>query len=151
MGVSGDTCDRERFASYIQRNLDWHKYKHGYELDLEATAEFTRSELAYAIRNGPFNVNLLIGGYDDAQDKARLFWLDYFGSLQEVKKGAHGYAGYFTSSVLDNHYKAGMTVEEGIECIKQCVGEMKTRFLVSQPNFIMKIVTKDGTKVEPVE
>lgn len=151
MAIAGETCDRERFASYIQRNLDWYKYKHGYELDLEATAEFTRSELAYAIRNGPFNVNLLVGGYDEKADRARLFWLDYFGTLQEVKKGAHGYAGYFTSSVLDNHYKKDMTLEEGIECIKACITEMQTRFLVSQPKFVMKIVTKEGTKVETIE
>lgn len=151
MAIAGETCDRERFASYIQRNLAWHKYKHGYELDLESTAEFTRSELAYAIRNGPFNVNLLIGGYDDTTETARLFWLDYFGSLQEVKKGAHGYAGYFTSSILDNHYKKDMTLEEGLECIKKCTDEMKTRFLISQPKFVVKIITKDGTKVETIE
>ena len=151
MAIAGETCDRERFASYIQRNLDWYKYKHGYELDLEATAEFTRSELAYAIRNGPFNVNLLIGGFDAKEERAKLYWLDYFGTLQEVKKGAHGYANYFTASVLDNHYKKDMTLEEGVECVKQCIHELKTRFLVSQPTFVIKIVTKDGTKVETVE
>ena len=151
MAISGETCDRERFASYIQRNLAWYKYKNGYELDLESTAEFTRSELAYAIRHGPFQVNMLIGGYDSTQEKARLFWLDYMGTMQEVKKGGHGYAGYFTSSVLDNNYKKDMTLEEGIECIKDCVKEMQTRFLLSQPKFVMKIVTKDGTKVETIE
>ena len=151
MAISGDTCDRERFASFIQRNLDWHKYKHGYELDLESVAEFTRSELATAIRSGPFNVNLLIAGYDQAEERAKLFWLDYFGTLQEVKKGAHGYANYFTSSVLDNHYKKDMTLEEGIECIKGCINEMKVRFLLSVPSFVIKIITKDGTKVETVE
>ena len=151
MAISGETCDRERFSSYIQRNLDWHKYKHGYELDLESTAEFTRSELAYAIRNGPFSVNLLIGGYDTKAEKAKLFWLDYFGTLQEVTKGGHGYAGYFVSSVLDNCYKADMTIDEGIECMKKCVKELKTRFLISQTEFVLKIVTKDGTKVETLE
>lgn len=151
MAISGETWDRERFASYIQRNLDWFKYKNGFALDLEATAEFTRSELAYAIRNGPFSVNLLIGGYDHAQEKARMFWLDYMGTLQEVKKGGHGYAGYFTSSVLDNDYKKDMTLEEGIECIKKCISEMKTRFLISQPAYVVKIVTKDGTQVETIE
>ena len=151
MGIAGETCDRERFASYIQRNLDWYKYKNGYELDLEATAEFTRSELAYAIRNGPFNVNLLIGGYDEKAEKAKLYWLDYFGTLQEVKKGAHGYANYFTSSVLDNNYKKDMTLEEGLLCIEGCIKELRTRFLLSQPGFVVKIVTKDGTEIKTYE
>lgn len=80
-----------------------------------------------------------------------MFWLDYMGTLQEVKKGGHGYAGYFTSSVLDNDYKKDMTLEEGIECIKKCISEMKTRFLISQPAYVVKIVTKDGTQVETIE
>lgn len=151
MAISGETCDRERFSSYIKRNLDWHKYKHGYELDLESTAEFTRSELAYALRNGPFQVNLLIGGYDEQTEKARLFWIDYLGTLQEVTKGAHGYAGYFVSSVLDKNYKKDMTLEEGLETAKECVHELKTRFLISQPQFVLKIITKDGTKFETLE
>eukprot|EP00344_Euplotes_crassus_P004968 CAMPEP_0196994428 /NCGR_PEP_ID=MMETSP1380-20130617/731_1 /TAXON_ID=5936 /ORGANISM="Euplotes crassus, Strain CT5" /LENGTH=169 /DNA_ID=CAMNT_0042409799 /DNA_START=83 /DNA_END=592 /DNA_ORIENTATION=+ len=150
MAIAGDTCDRERFASYIQRSLDWYKYKNGYELDLDATAEFTRTELATAIRKGPYNVNLLIAGYDEKDEKARLYWLDYFGTLQEVKKGAHGYANYFTSSVLDNHYKKDMTLDEGIECVKDCIKELQTRFLLSQPGFVIKIITKDGIKVETV-
>jgi 20S proteasome subunit beta 4 len=150
MAIAGETCDRERFASYIQRNLDWYKYKYGYELDLESTAEFTRSELATAIRKGPFQCNLLIGGYDQTKEKARLFWLDYMGTLVEVKKGGHGYAGYFTSSVLDNANKKDMTLEEGMEAIKDCIKEMQTRFLMSQPKFVIKIVTKDGTKVETI-
>jgi 20S proteasome alpha/beta subunit len=44
-----------------------------------------------------------------------------------------------------------MTLKEGIECIKDCVQEMQTRFLLSQPKFEMKIVTKDGTKIETIE
>lgn len=120
-------------------------------MDLESIAEFTRSELAYAIRNGPFMVNILLGGYDVQEEKARLFWMDYLGTMQEVKKGAHGYAGYFVSSVLDNHYKKDMTLEEGYECAKACVNELKTRFLVNQPQFVLKIVTKDGIKVETLE
>ena len=151
MVVSGETCDRSRFANYIQRNLAWHKYKNGYELDLESTAEFTRSELATAIRKGPYQVNLLIGGYDAKEERARLFWFDYLGTMQEVKKGAHGYAGYFVSSVLDDHFKKGMTLDEGIECAKQCINELKARFLISQPKFDIKIITKKGIEEQEFE
>lgn len=150
MAVSGETCDRDRFASLIMRSLALQKFRHGYELDLESTAEFTRSQLAEALRKGPYQVNLLMGGYDHQAEKARLYWFDYLGTMQEVTKGAHGYAGYFVSSVLDNHYKKDMTLEEGLECAKECINELKTRFLISQPQFVLKIVTKDGTKLEEI-
>jgi len=38
MAVAGETCDRDRFASYIQRSIDFHTFKNGYKLDLEGTA-----------------------------------------------------------------------------------------------------------------
>ena len=128
MAIAGETCDRERFASFIQRSLAWNNYKNGFKLDIEATAEFVRSELAKAIRKGPFQVNLLIAGMDE-NDGARLYWLDYFGTLQQVTKGAHGYAGYFASSILDNDFKHDMTLEEGIETMKKCANELRHRFM----------------------
>ena len=72
--------------------------------------------------------------------------MDYLGNFSKVKFGAHGYAGAFVSSVFDREYKENMTQDEGIEVIKKCIHELKSRFLISQPNFTVKIVSKDGTK-----
>ena len=76
--------------------------------------------------------------------------MDYLGTLQQVTKGAHGYAGYFVNSVLDQHYRVDMTVEQGMEAIKQCIKELKTRFIINQPTYIAKIVTKDQIQVVPI-
>ena len=37
-----------------------------------------------------------------------------------------------------------MTKEQGIEAMKKCILELKTRFIINQPKFIAKIVTKEG-------
>ena len=145
MSVAGETCDRERFSSYIQRNLAWQYYKNGYHLDLDSTAEYTRSELAEALRKGPYQVSVLIAGVED--DGAKLYWMDYLGTLQRVTKAAHGYAGYFCSSTLDNQYHPDMTKEEGLGAIKKCINELKVRFLIDQPVFKVKVMTKTGTGV----
>ena len=73
--------------------------------------------------------------------------MDYLGTLQQVQKGAHGYAAYFVNSVLDNNFKHDMTVEEGIATMKKCIMELRTRFIINQPTFIAKVVTKDGVQV----
>ena len=70
--------------------------------------------------------------------------MDYLGTLQQVQKGAHGYAGYFVNSVLDYNFRHDMTVEEGIATMRKCIMELRTRFIINQPNFIAKVVTKDG-------
>lgn len=124
------------------------EFRTGHELDVEATAQWMRSELAQSLRSrSPFQVNCLIGGYDVIEEEAKLYWLDYLGCLQQVNKGAHGYAGYFVSSVLDQHWRADMTPEQGIECVKSCIVELKTRFIMNQPTYTCKIVTKDGAQL----
>ena len=37
-----------------------------------------------------------------------------------------------------------MTKEQGIEAIKKCIHELKTRFIINQPSFKAKIVTQAG-------
>ena len=50
------------------------------------------------------------------------------------------------NSVLDNHFKADMTQEQGMECARQCIRELRTRFMINQHNFVGKIVTREGIK-----
>jgi 20S proteasome subunit beta 4 len=119
---------------------------------VEATANFLRSEIdgSFRRRGGPFMVNCLLGGYDTVEQSAKLYWIDYVGTLQQVTKGAHGYAGYFVNSVLDNNWRQGMSLDEGLDAVKKCILELKTRFIINQPNFVAKIVTKDGVQVMPL-
>ena len=86
----------------------------------------------------------MIGGYDLHEKQAKLYWMDYLGTLQQVQKGAHGYAGYFVNSVLDNEFRHDMNLEQGIAAMQKCIVELRTRFMINQPNFIAKVVTKDG-------
>ena len=90
-----------------------------------------RTELAQALRKGPYQVNILLGGYDILEGVAKLYWMDYLGSLQQVQKGAHGYAAYFVNSVLDNNYRQDMTEAEGLETMRKCILELKTRFMIN--------------------
>ena len=107
--------------------------------------------MAQSLRSrSPFQVNVLMGGYDQIEQQAKLYWMDYLGTLQQVTKGAHGYAGYFVNSVLDQHYRQDMTVEQGLEACKACIKELKTRFIINQPTFTAKIVTADQITEQPL-
>ena len=112
------------FANFIQRNLALQEFRTGHELGVESTAQYMRSELAKALRSGPYQVNLLMGGYDHVEGRAKLFWMDYLGTLQQVNKGAQGYAGYFVNSVLDNAFHKDMTLDQGVEAAKKCIHEL---------------------------
>ena len=117
----------------------------GTKLSTHAQANFARDELAYALRRGPFQVNILLGGYDD-KNGASLYFLDYLASLQKVKYGCQGYASMFCLSIMDKEYKEGLSEEAALKIVEQCIHELHTRFLISQPNFIIKVINKDGIK-----
>merc|ERR1719469_947632 len=119
MSCSGEQTDRSSFSNYIMRNLQLIEYLSDVEPDVESTAQFIRSELSQALRKAPYQVNVLIAGYDTIDSEAKLYWMDYLGTLQQVQKGAHGYAAYFVNSVMDNNYKSDMTLEDGIATMKK--------------------------------
>lgn len=102
-------------------------------------------QLATALRKGPYQSNILLAGYDE-QEGVSLYQMDYMASLSKVNFGAHGYAANFILSVFDRDWKAEMTLQEGLEVVRRCIHELRTRFLISQPVFILKVVDHTGTR-----
>lgn len=170
MGVSGPNCDLVNFTEYvflpfgmydnrwtvlcslshfrfISKNINLYELSNaGTKLTTHAQANFARGELAAALRRGPFQVNVLLAGYDE-KTGGSLYYLDYFGTLQKVKHGAQGYAQYFCSSIYDKDWTENMTEDEALKIIEKCINEVHTRFLLNQPNFIIKKVDKNGINV----
>ncbi|GAM22369.1 hypothetical protein SAMD00019534_055440, partial [Acytostelium subglobosum LB1] len=145
--TAGEPGDRVQFTEYISKNLKLYQLRNGYTLSTSAVANYVRSELATALRRSPYNVNLLIAGFDKETGPA-LFYMDYLGSLQKLDFGCHGYAAYFLLGLLDRHHKKDLTFEQGVELMHLCCKELQTRFLVSG-KYVLKFVSKEGTKVIP--
>lgn len=72
--------------------------------------------------------------------------MDYLGSMVKVPFAAQGYAGYFCSSVFDRHWKPDMTVDEAKDVLAKCVHELRTRLVLNQGEFLVKLIDKDGVK-----
>ncbi|XP_073054405.1 proteasome subunit beta type-2-A-like [Primulina huaijiensis] len=146
MGASGESGDRVQFTEYIQKNVALYQFRNGIPLTTAAAANFTRGELATALRKNPYMVNIILGGYDKDVGPS-LYFLDYIASLHKVDKAAFGYGSYFALAMMDRHYRQDMTVEEAIELVDKCILEIRTRLVVAPPNFVIKIVDKDGARV----
>lgn len=102
--------------------------------------------MATALRKGPYQTNLLVGGVDD-DSQVYLYTMDYMASLAKVNFGAQGYAANFIMSIFDREWKPDMTVEEALDTVRKCIHELHTRFLISQPKFLIKIVDSQGIRV----
>merc|ERR1711977_218307 len=104
----------------------------GLKLSTKAAANFTRNELATALRKGPYQADLLVGGVD--ADGPALYFMDYLASCEKVNKAAHGYGAMFTLGLMDRYWKKDMTEPEAVEVIRMCIKELETRFIVSLGN-----------------
>jgi 20S proteasome alpha/beta subunit len=144
---AGTFADSVKFGEYVQKNLKLYELNNDMKMGTSASANFIRTELATALRKGPYQTNILLAGYDD-KDGVALYYLDYMAALAKVNFGAHGYCANFILSVFDREWKEGLSLEEGKDVARKCIHELRTRFMISQPNWIIKVVDKNGTRVE---
>jgi 20S proteasome subunit beta 4 len=145
VAAAGPQADCTQFVEYIQKNVALYEFRNNLRLSTRAASNYVRSELAYALRNNPYQVNLLLGGWD-AGAGASLFFLDYMGTASATPYSAHGYAGYFLLSTMDRHWKPGMSLDDALALARLCVKELQTRFLMNQPVFKVKVADKDGVR-----
>ena len=64
LGQSGVGADNVAFTEYVQKNVALYKINNGLSLSTKATNNFIRGDLATALRKGPYQTNLLLGGFD---------------------------------------------------------------------------------------
>merc|ERR1712215_235824 len=147
MAVSGESGDTTQFSEYIAKNIQLYKMRNGYELSPSAAANFTRRNLADYLRSRtPYMVNPLIAGFDVETGKAELYFMDYLASMVKAPFAAHGYGGFFTTSIMDREYRKDMTEAEAYDLMKACVKEVHKRLIINLPNFQVEVINKDGIK-----
>lgn len=147
MTFSGEAGDTVQFAEYIQANIQLHSIRENHELSPQAVSSYVRKELANSLRSRkPFQVNVLIGGYDEKTNKPELYQIDYLGTKIDLPYAAHGYTGFYTFSLLDHHYRKDMTIEDGLKLLRQCVEELQKRMPVDFKGVIVKVIDKDGVR-----
>ena len=144
LSLAGDNADRDKFGSLIERNIQFLKFKNNNPLTVHEVANFTRTKLAELLRKQPYQVNSLVSGWDSKGPQ--LYWMDYLGTIADVEYGSHGYAAYFVNSILSNSYKPGLNLEDCIQIAKQCVNELRTRFLMSQDQFMATVIDQNGVR-----
>ncbi|KAL0279650.1 UNVERIFIED_CONTAM: hypothetical protein PYX00_001157 [Menopon gallinae] len=145
MAVCGDSGDTTQFSEFIAKNIQLYRMRNGYSLSPAAASNFTRRNLADYLRSRtPYNVNLLLGGYDDATDQFELYFCDYLASLIKLPFAVHGIGGHFCLSIMDNLHRPNMTIEQAYDVLVKCVKEIHQRVVINMPNFKVKVITKSG-------
>lgn len=116
--LSGEAGDRVNFADYIIANTRLYALRNNISLSTKAVANFTRGELATALRKSPYHTNLLLAGFDKDTGPA-LYWCDYLASLHHMNICGTGYGSYFVLSLFDKLWKPDITENEALELMKK--------------------------------
>jgi 20S proteasome subunit beta 4 len=145
LASAGPTGDRVNFCQFIQKNIQLNYFRNGYPMSCHAVAHYTRGELAKALRENPYQVNLLIGGFDS--NGASLYTMDYLGSLHKVNHASQGYAGYFVGGILDKKFRNDLNLEEALNVLAECTAELRRRFVLKCPDWICRIVDREGVRI----
>ncbi|KAJ8102787.1 nucleophile aminohydrolase [Lipomyces tetrasporus] len=147
VAYTGEPGDTVQFAEYVQANIQLHGMRNETELSPPAITSFVRSELAKSLRSRkPYQVNILIAGYDTATEKPYLYWVDYLASSAQLPYAAHGYAAYYTLSLLDRWHKKDISLDEGMKIMEMCVTELRTRLPIDFKGVQIKIIDRDGVR-----
>ena len=144
MAAFGEGGDPVQFCEYIEKNLKLYKMRNNYELSPNAAAHFARRELALSLRSrDSYVVMLLVGGWTP-EDGGYLASIDYIGNQFEADYLSHGLGGRFTTSILDQLYRADMTQDQAVTAIKACLADVKKRCAIALPAFELTLINKDG-------
>ena len=148
MGVCGPNCDITNYANVIQQHMQTYHFQNNQTISLSvaAQANYARNVLSTALRRGPYQVDVLMGGVDAKTKESSLYWIDYLGTLQKVNYGCQGYCTQFCLSIMDEQYNVNvkMTKEDAIRIIQMCIKEIQKRFLPQQKHFIIKCMEYDS-------
>eukprot|EP00798_Chlamydomonas_sp_ICE-L_P006401 gene6401-3015_t len=144
--ISGEAGDRVNFTEFVIANTKLYALRNESTLSTKAVANFTRGELATALRSSPYHCNLLLAGYDESTGPS-LYWMDYLATLNKVNVGGTGYGSYFVLSLFDKLWRPDLTEAEALDLMLQGIDEVKRRLVVAPASFIIKVIDKDGTRV----
>jgi len=116
--ISGEAGDRVNFSEYIIANARLYALRNDVRLSTKAIANYTRGELATALRKSPYNTNLLLAGFDDDTGPS-LYWCDYLATLHHMNICGTGYGSYFALSLFDKLWRKDMSEEDALVIMKK--------------------------------
>ncbi|KAK5972059.1 Proteasome subunit beta [Trichostrongylus colubriformis] len=142
----GEEGDVAQFGDWTKRNIRLYAIRNGYELCPKSAHHWIRRGIAEALRTEDYYaVDVLLGGYDDKENKAFLGSVDYLGNgLGDQPYLFRGFCGRFCYAIMDREYKKNMTEEEGLSLLNKCIAEAKRRFVANLPGYKVVIIDKKG-------
>ncbi|MFA5406060.1 MAG: archaeal proteasome endopeptidase complex subunit beta [Candidatus Nanoarchaeia archaeon] len=142
MTIAGGVGDAQILARYLRSEMKAYEINERKKPTLKACV----SLLSHILFNGkgyfPFYVQLLVAGYDEKE--FGLYSLDAGGGLLPDKYVSTGSGSPVAYGVLENTYKDGMTIDEGVKVAVSALSSAINRDVYTGDGVLVYVIDKKG-------
>ncbi len=139
--VAGGVADAQALIRWIQSEAKLYRMRKGEELSVEGVATLL-ANIMFSNRYYPLIVQLIVGGVD--RKGPRLYSLDPLGSSIEDKVIATGSGSPVAYGVLEDSFKEGMPVNEGVKLAVRALRSALQRDAMTGNGIDVVKITKEG-------
>lgn len=137
--IAGSLGDAQNLVSLLRAEIALKRIGDT-QLSIRAAASLT-SRILHGNRMFPYIAWLILGGYDESP---RAFSIDIFGGLTEDVYIASGSGMQVANGVLEDQFKEGLTLEEGITLALRAVRSAQKRDLGTGGGIALSAITSAG-------
>ncbi|MEM7825293.1 MAG: archaeal proteasome endopeptidase complex subunit beta [Candidatus Aenigmatarchaeota archaeon] len=146
--IAGASGDAQALIRYMKAECKLFQIQNNRKISVQAASTLL-SNILYSGRWTflPYMVQLIIAGYDDSGPS--IYTLDAIGSVEEEKKFfSTGSGSPIALGVLEDKYKDGISLNEGIKLAVQAIKAAVERDIASGGKSIdVAVITKDGFRL----
>lgn len=141
MTIAGTVADAQTVFEVLRANARLYRLDKGRPMPVNAAARLA-ANILFGSRIYPLELQAIICGIDDSG--THLFALDPFGSVTEEKCFSTGSGSPIALGVLEDGYRDGLLVSEGLPLVVRAVSSAMKRDAGSGDSFDVAVVTKEG-------
>ena len=141
LAVAGVVGDAQTLARYITAEVQLYKLKRGQLMTVKSAATLT-SNILSGSRYYPYWVGLILGGVD--RDGGHVYALDMVGGAIPDEYVTTGSGSPYVYGVLEDHYKSGLTVTDGIDLAARSLNAAMKRDSASGDGMTIAAITSEG-------
>jgi proteasome beta subunit len=142
--IAGSVADAQYLIDLMAAQAHLFELQTGRSITVNTVVKILAGELFRHKAKGMYEVQHIIGGVDDEGPK--LFDVGGDGSIIKEDCTSTGSGLRFSYGVLEDGYKEGMSIEEGIELAKKAIFSAISRDVFTGTGADVFIITKDGTE-----
>ena len=144
VAATGDQCDCDRIVDILRSQNREYVLSFGRSMSCKSLAHFCGKIIYGQLRKDPYQVQILIAGWNGDTNSAIIFWLDSLGAIQEVTHAAHGRDFSSILSILDANDHLKISASECVSLFRSCWNVVRKRSSSNIGSYQMKGIGPKG-------